>query len=54
MIRRFVLATEATEPTHFASQPIYSPDHSTFSHINLLDCFAYALCLFLLHVWLFV
>lgn len=40
MIRRFVLATEATEPTHLASEPIYSPDHSTSAHINLLDCSA--------------
>lgn len=42
MIRRFVLATEATEPTHLASYPIYSPDHSTSAHINLLDCSASA------------
>lgn len=40
MTRRFVLATEVTEPAHFASELIYSPDRSTSFHINLLDCSA--------------
>lgn len=46
MIRKFVLAAEAAEPTHLASSPIYSPDHSTSPHINLLDCSASACWLF--------